>query len=136
MDRIRFLTVADVIAIHERAMMLSEQSPAALVRPEALESAVAQCKNVAWYMDGSLAELTVVLTTHIAMAHPWVDGNKRTASYAGVQFSGLNGAKDLGATDFIAFADMLLKYIEASQDVREDVFKQFVEFVDGWFAES
>lgn len=133
MSDIKFLTVMDIIALHEDAMAMSEQPSAALVRPEALESAAAQSKNVAWYMGGSPAELTVHLCTHIALAHPWVDGNKRTAAYAGVQFAGLNGAKDPTPEEYITYADLLLKYIEADQKGREAVFKKFVEFVDGWF---
>lgn len=114
-------------------MSMADQAPAALVRAEALESATHQAKNAAWYMSASASELAVHLTTHIAMAHPWVDGNKRTAVMAGVQFALINGASDPSKVELVAFADLLLKYIEADQNQRELVFAEFVRFVDGWF---
>lgn len=129
--KVRFLTHVDIIALHDDAMAMADQPSAALVRPEALESAVAQAKNIAWYMDDTPAELTVHLCTHVALARAWVDGNTRTAAYAGVQFAGINGGKDPSPEEYIQYADLLLKYIEGDQDTREEVFKEFVEFVDG-----
>lgn len=134
MDKIRFLTTLDIVALHEAAMSLSDQTATALVREEALESATHQAKNAAWYMGAEIPEITVHLTTHIAMAHPWVDGNKRTAVMAGIQFALINGARDASSKEMHEFADLLLKYIEADSEERQNVFAEFVQFVDGWFA--
>lgn len=136
MAKIQFLTTADVIALHDVAMEMADQQPTALVRPEGLESAVAQARNVAWYMDASPSAVAVHLTIAIAMAHPWVDGNKRTAAMAGVQLAGLNGSKDPTTDEYIQFATLLIKYIEAEHDARETVLGEFVESVDGWFGEG
>lgn len=133
MDRIRFLGLADVVALHKQVMLMADQQPAALVREDALESAIAQARQVAWYTEANAAELAVHLTTHIALAHPFVDGNKRTASYAGLQFLTQNGARDPKPVEMIAFADLLLKYIEAGHDGRDAVFAEFVRFVETWF---
>lgn len=122
----------DIIALHEAAMSLSDQTPAALVREETLESATHQARNAAWYMGAEAPELAVHLATHIAMAHPWVDGNKRTAVMAGIQFAIINGARDPSSDEMHDFADLLLKYIEADQDSRESIFAEFVQLVDGW----
>ena len=136
MDNIRFLTVADIIALHEIAMDMSDQPRAALVREDALESATHQAKNAAWYMGAGAAEISVYLATHIALAHPWVDGNKRSATMAGIQFALYNGAEDPTPEAMIAFADLLLKYIEADHEDRQGVFGEFVQFVEGWFGAS
>src|SRR5699024_10973186 len=109
MDNIKFLTTMDIVALHDEAMTLADEAPTALVRKEALESATHQAKNAAWYMDASAHEIAVHLTTHIAMAHPWVDGNKRTAVMAGLQFALINGARDPSTEEYIAYADLLLK---------------------------
>lgn len=123
----------DIVALHEQAMILSEQAPASLVREEALESATHQAKNAAWYAGASVSEIAVYLTIHIAMAPPWIDGNKRTAVMAGIQFTLINGANDQSTESYTEFADLLLNYIEADKDSRETIFKEFVEFVNGWF---
>ena len=136
MDKIRFLTVADIVALHEIAMEMSDQPRAARVREDALESASHQAKNAAWYMGANAAEIAVFLATHIALAHPWVDGNKRTATMAGIQFALYNGAADPTSEEMIIFGDLLLKYIEADHDDRKAVFAEFVQFVEGWFGES
>lgn len=115
-------------------MELADQTPAALVREKALESAAHQARNAAWYLGASVSEIVVHLTTHIALAHPWVDGNKRTAMMAGVQFALINGARDPGKDEYIAYADLLLTYIEADHESREKIFAEFVKFVDGWFS--
>ncbi len=136
MDKIRFLTVADIVALHEIAMEMSEQPRASLVREDALESATYQAKNAAWYMGANAAEIAVFLATHIALAHPWVDGNKRTATMAGIQFALYNGAADPAPEAMISFGDLLLKYIEAGHDDRQNIFAEYVQFVSGWFGES
>lgn len=134
MDKMKFLPVKQIIALHEAAMKLTGDPPAGLVREEALESATHQAKNVAWYMGASLPEVAVHLTTHIALAHPWVDGNKRTSVMSGIQFLLINGAPDPSVDEVIAFADLLLRYIEADHNGRDAVFADFVRFVDTWFA--
>ena len=129
MDKIRFLPVLQIIALHEEAMEMAGDPPAALVRVDALESAAAQAKNAAWYLGAGVAEIAVHLTTHIALAHPWVDGNKRSAVMAGLQFLMYNGAQDPSEDDATRYADLLLKYIESDQQTRVAVFAEFVEFV-------
>lgn len=124
----------DIIALHEDAMRMAGQEPAALVRRDMLESAVAQAKQVAWYSGAPVPELTVHLTTHLAMAHAWVDGNKRTAGYAGIQFAAMNGARDPSPPEMIEFANRILEYIEVAHDGRDAVFADFVKLVETWFA--
>lgn len=123
----------DIVALHEVAMTMADQAPAKLVREEALESATHQAKNAAWYTGASAAEIAVHLTTHIALAHPWVDGNKRTAVMAGIQFALINGAGDQPVAQMLKYGDLLLNYIESDHETRESVFAEFVQFVDGWF---
>lgn len=133
MSEVKFLTPMDAVALHEQVMAASQQAPAALVRPESLESAVHSARNLAWYEGASLSAIAVHLTIHIALAHPWVDGNKRTASTLGIILLRLNGARQATATEALEFGKLLIKYIEAEHDARESVLDEFVGFVDGWF---
>ncbi|MCO5216620.1 MAG: type II toxin-antitoxin system death-on-curing family toxin [Thermomicrobiales bacterium] len=133
MDSIKFLTVMDIVAIHADAMEMADQAPAALVRADLLESAAAHAKQVAWYTGAGIPEVVVHLTTRVALAHAFVDGNKRTASYAGLQFAATNGGRDPSPREMIAFADHLIAYIEADPADREAAFAEFVAFVEQWF---
>jgi death-on-curing protein len=131
---IRFLTVSDVIAVHIRVMAASGQTRAALVRPEALESAVHSARNLAWYERADVPAIAVHLATHISLAHPFVDGNKRTAATAGILFARYNSARAASPDEALEFGQRLIAYIEADQQGRESILAEFVAFVEGWFA--
>lgn len=133
MAELKFLSVSDVIALHEQVMAASNQQATSLVRPEALESAVHSARNLAWYNGAIAPEISVHLAIHVALAHPWVDGNKRTAATAGVLLARLNGARPPSAAESLEFAKHLIRYIETSHDGREAVFAEFVKLVDLWF---
>lgn len=134
MSELRFLTTGDVIAIHDQVMAASNQEPARLVRPDALESAVHSTRNLAWYEGASAAEISVQLTIHLSLAHPWVDGNKRTAATAGILLARYNGARQLKSAEALAFGQLLIRYVESSQEGRTALLPEFVQFVEGWFA--
>lgn len=133
MSDLRFLSVTDVQAIHEQVMPASKQDATDLVRPEALESAVHSARNLAWYEGAGASAISAHLAIHIALAHPWVDGNKRTAATAGILFARYNGARQATADEALQYGQLLIKYVESTHDDRIAVFKEFVEFVDGWF---
>lgn len=130
---LKFLSVSDVIALHEQVMAASNQPATSLVRPEALESAVHSARNLAWYNGASAPEISVHLAIHISLAHPWVDGNKRTAATAGVLLARLNGARSLSSAESLEFAKHLIRYIEADHQTRESVLAEFVKLVEVWF---
>lgn len=133
MSELRFLTANDVTAIHDRVMAASNQDSTDLVRPEALESAVHSARNLAWYEGAGASAISAHLAIHIALAHPWVDGNKRTAATSGILFARYNGARQTSADEALQFGQLLIKYIESSHEERVAIIKEFVELVDGWF---
>lgn len=88
---IRYLTVADLIAINGE-MLRAMQGGALGVRDEGLlESAALRPRMAAHYEGADLAGQAATLIAGIALAHAFVDGNKRTALLAGVVFLALNG---------------------------------------------
>jgi death on curing protein len=87
---VKYLTVLDVIAIHQEIMSRARQE--ALLRDEGgLESAVMRPQMSAHYGEADLIEQAAELIVGIALAHAFVDGNKRTATIAGATFLALNG---------------------------------------------
>lgn len=134
-DDIVYLAVADVIALHEQAMAFSNQSSAELVREDALSSAVHHPRNLAWYANASLATQAVALMLHIAMAHPWVDGNKRTATLALYTFLRTNGAGALPAEDFQHVADEMLRWITAPESDRDEIESRLIDWIERWISQ-
>ena len=90
-SKTRYLTVMDAIGLHARMMMAMDMAPAALRDEGALESALMRPQMAAHYESADLATQAALLITGIALAHPFVDGNKRTAFLCGVVFLQLNG---------------------------------------------
>jgi death-on-curing protein len=58
---------------------------------DALESAIAQPLNVYFYGDGDLFEIAAAYAFHIAESQSFLDGNKRTAVQAALDFLEING---------------------------------------------
>jgi death-on-curing protein len=101
----RYLTVADVIAVHERMMRRLGEAPRPLRDAGLLESAVMRPQAAAWYEGADLVRQAVLLATGISQAQAFLDGNKRTAYLALNTFLEMNGFSYTG--DHIALAQQL-----------------------------
>ena len=90
----RYLTLAEVIFIHER--ILGQSGGASGIRSlPGLESAMSQPKATIGGIDAyaSLAEKAAALCYSLCSNHPFVDGNKRLAHAAMETFLLLNGSE-------------------------------------------
>ena len=82
-----YLTVADVLGVH--AVLIQRYGGAPGVRdPGALETALFRPQT--GYYDDMVAEAAALLES-LAINHPFVDGNKRTAFAAADVFLRING---------------------------------------------
>jgi death on curing protein len=88
-DETLFLTVDEVLAIHERLVDAFGGTPG-LRDPGLLESALFRPRT-GYY--GDLAEMAAALFESLLMNHPFVDGNKRVAFFATDVFLRMNGSK-------------------------------------------
>jgi death-on-curing protein len=86
-DRIRFLSVDEVLAIHQ-ALLDRFGGPPGVRDPGLLESALHR-PTTGYYED--LAEMAAALFESLLMNHPFIDGNKRVAFFATDVFLRLNG---------------------------------------------
>ncbi|MBS0589427.1 MAG: type II toxin-antitoxin system death-on-curing family toxin [Proteobacteria bacterium] len=96
-----------ILAIHDR--QLAEHGGASGVRDEGLlQSALARPQQMHAYVEPEpdLADLAAALAFGLARNHPFVDGNKRTASVACEAFIELNGGR-LSADDDEFYPQML-----------------------------
>ena len=86
-----FLSKSEIIAIQERA--IDEFGGLHGVRDEgALESAIIAVENRHHYDNADLVACAATYAYHIAKAHAFIDGNKRTAAVTTETFLIVNGA--------------------------------------------
>ncbi len=93
---LRFLSVDDVLAIHEDTIK-HEGGQAGLLDPGLLESAVMmpQQQFGGKYLHPTLASMAAAYLFHIAQNHAFRDGNKRAAAMAALVFLDANGVRKL-----------------------------------------
>jgi death-on-curing protein len=85
-----FLTREQVDTIHQEQLDDWGGLPG-LRNENGLESAIAQPQNVYLYGDGDLYEIAAAYAFHISESQAYVDGNKRTAVQAALDFLEING---------------------------------------------
>jgi death-on-curing protein len=78
-EQTRYLSLADVIAIHQFVMEQLGTSAASLRDEGALESAILRPHMAAYYESADLIRQSALLAVGISQAQAFVDGNKRTA---------------------------------------------------------
>ena len=77
--KIKFVTLSQAKAIHEQQLSLFGGTTG-IIEEGKLESALYRPVNIANYNpDASMCELAAALGYGIAINHPFIDGNKRTA---------------------------------------------------------
>ena len=93
MAGVRYVTIDDVISYHAAIYRSEGLAPAPLIALGKLESAVLRPESAAFGAEffPTLAEKAAALIQGIAIAHPFLDGNKRAAAAAMLLFLELNG---------------------------------------------
>ncbi|MBV9932554.1 MAG: type II toxin-antitoxin system death-on-curing family toxin [Alphaproteobacteria bacterium] len=119
----RWITPDVAVAAH--AEQLAEHGGGEGLRDSgALESAMARPRNAAAYGSPDAAALAAAYAYGIARNHPFVDGNKRTATVVSESFLVLNGY-GLTATDAeVVVAFLALAAGELSEEEMADWFRQ------------
>ena len=104
-DAWRWIGVSVVLAIHDR--QLAEHGGADGIRDRgAVDSALARPRNLAAYGDPDAADLAAAYIRGLTSAHPFIDGNKRTAWVAGRLFLADNGLRlDFDSVDAIKMVE-------------------------------
>jgi death-on-curing protein len=120
-----FLNKSEIIAIQERA--IDEFGGLHGIRDEgALESAIIAVENRHHYEEADLISCAATYGYHIAKAHAFIDGNKRTAATATETFLLVNDAR-LEVTNS-QFADLFISLAsgEISRDDAEGLLRSWV----------
>jgi death-on-curing protein len=86
-----YLTVAEVIVIHDEVMLRTGYAPEGLRDEGLLESALMRAQAAAYYEGADLVRQAVLMGVGISQNQPFVDGNKRAAYGVLDVFLRLNG---------------------------------------------
>ena len=114
MRETHYLGLADVIAIHERAMRRLGAAPNPLRDEGLLESAVMRPRMAAHYEGADLVRQAALLGVGISQAQAFLDGNKRTAYLALNTFLRMNGSTYSG--ERLALAQQFEQFAERTGD--------------------
>lgn len=120
MDEPTFLTLAEVLELHDRSIQQFGGSPGVRDRG-LLESALAtpQATFGGQYLHDGLAEMAAAYLFHLVKNHPFVDGNKRTGALSARVFVRMNGARFAPTED--EYGDHVLAVASGKADKDECV---------------
>ncbi len=100
-----YLSLADILALHELVMLRTGSDPASVRDEGLLESAVMRPQMAAHYEQADIYRQAALLAVGISQAQAFLDGNKRTAFAACDIFLRWNGLLFQG--DPLALAQQL-----------------------------
>ena len=125
---IRFLSVDDVLAIHEDTLE-QEGGLAGIREPGLLESAVMmpQQRFGGQYLHEGLAAMAAAYLFHISQNHPFIDGNKRAGAMAALVFLDVNGVVTLPLPDELEAATLGVASGETNKEALTEWFRQQID---------
>ena len=123
-EAIRYLSYSDAALIHILLMRLSGETQYGVFDRSLVESALARPEQAAAYENADLIRQAATLCFGLIKNHPWVGGNKRTATAITNEFLKLNGKRIAALTDEI---------IELVLGIEADTYE--VDDIDSWLRE-
>src|SRR5215211_1930226 len=114
MNPTQYLSLAEIIAIHESAMRRLGAAPKPLRDEGALESAVMRPQMAAYYEGADVVRQATLLGSGISQAQAFLDGNKRFAFATLDAFLWVNGWEFFGEP--LELARRLEQFAERSNE--------------------
>lgn len=106
-EGLAYVTVEEAIVLHVLLMRELKEERFGVDRRDLLESALNRPINAANFEGGDIARQGATLCFGLVKNHPWLGGNKRTASFVTEFFLEMNGyAEDASDAEFY---DLVLK---------------------------
>src|SRR5215212_1031836 len=119
MNPTQYLSLAEIIAIHESAMRRLGDELKPLRDEGLLESAVMRPQMAAYYEGADIVRQAALLGAGISQAQAFIDGNKRTAYLALNTFLRMNGLTF--SSDRLALAQQFEQFAERSNEPDEAI---------------
>ncbi|CAN5674918.1 hypothetical protein BH20ACI4_BH20ACI4_19390 [soil metagenome] len=124
-EEILYIEYPEAVALHFEIMFEFGETRIGIAEPNLIESALARPKHAAVYEDADIIRQAATLLFGLIKNHPWLGGNKRTATALTDSFLYRNGF-DLKIT--------LSETIELSLNVEADVWR--VDGIESWLREK
>lgn len=124
-EEILYIEYSEAVALHFEIMFGFGETRIGIAEPDLIESALARPKNAADYEDADIIRQAATLLFGLIKNHPWLGGNKRTATALTDSFLYRNGY-ELKIT--------LSEIIELSLNVEADVWK--TDEIEHWLREK
>lgn len=125
-DVIRYLTYVEAVVEHFELMRRLGESRFGVFEQSLVKSALARPQQAAAYEEASLPAQAATLCFGLIKNHPWVGGNKRTATHLTDHFLKLNGMEIICATAEIL--EMVLA-VESDQWTLDELEEWMVQHV-------
>lgn len=119
-----YLTYLDAVEHHFDLMRFYDESRIGIFDRTLIESALARAKNAAFYEHADIIRQAATLCFGFIKNHPWLGGNKRTATHLTEIFLELNGYR---------LKSEVVEIVELSLNVESDVWK--VNEIENWLRE-
>jgi death-on-curing protein len=124
-EKVVYLTYLEAVTHHFELMMVSGEIRFGIDSPDLIKSALARPKQSAVYANADIIRQAATLWFGLIKNHPWLGGNKRTATYLTEIFLEHNGY-------YLNYE--LVEIIELSLNVESDVWK--VDEIENWLREK
>ena len=124
-DEIFYLSVEEAITLHVLLMREWQEARFGVDRKDLLESALNRPNQAANFEHADLIRQAASLCFGLVKNHPWIGGNKRTATYLMETFLEMNGFDVTATNDEI---------VEMVLVVESDAWK--VEEIENWLREK
>ena len=129
MKQIKFVTLAQAKAMHEQQLSLFGGTTG-IIDEGKLESALYRPANIANYNpDATLSELAAALGYGIAINHPFVDGNKRTAFIVMAVFLEINQIRLIASEVDVVNIMLGIATGTTSEEILGNWLKKNIEFI-------
>ena len=114
-EEVQYISYAEAVYIHLELMRLIGEERCGVFDRALVKSALARPQQAAAYEGADLVRQAATLCFGLIRNHPWIGGNKRTATALLVRFLRLNGVKLAASTKEII--DMVLAVEAGRWDV-------------------
>lgn len=124
-DEVLYIEYPEAVALHFEIMFEFGETRIGIAEPNLIESALARPKHAAIYEDADIIRQAATLCFGLIKNHPWLGGNKRTATALTDSFLYRNGYN---------LQIPLSEVINLSLNVEADVWK--VDEIENWLREK
>ena len=90
-EAVRYISYAEAVTIHFEIMVLFGETRYGIAERTLIESALARPRQAAVYEDADIIRQAATLCFGLIKNHPWVGGNRRTATFIVEEFLFQNG---------------------------------------------